>query len=584
MIGNGSKGQPGTSALIIGLLGAISLFAATFGFGHDVDPAWFTLIFRALLVFIAVMLIVAYTVIQHANPLKSSTIKRSVTRLGPSQAKQLQSMAGSTPVSLVQAKIFATAILTPSSIRQRVTEHYIPGQRTLRQSVRVEMQIPLNLFRKPASEATTTAKSRNAPPDYQTDIPLHLPVVIPSKGELHDSFVLENVDGSAVPTLSYTQYLQVTAGVLRALLMKAYSKTDFRELPAEAKDAEERALLAIIQRRGTGVPDTSVDYINNLQARDRTALRMVAKLVEKLSTNYALLASVHCSADQRVVLRYEQTLIPEMKLTKARSGQVILWCKDRLRILLGARPVDLSVSIRHASTCQSYHLLVDSADGLYLAEQELSVNIADYFAGKKPVRGVPPYYRFRRRLGQTYSHFYARYFPEQRSDEPSPYARFTYFEVPPGSIFRAAVTSISGAGLVWIVGYVLSRKSDVGTDAPALLLAFPALAAAWLGFEAPSRRLLEATLTARLSLMITALTSIAGSGLFMVYRSGLPALHWHLPAHLTFLGITSLSWAMVTGIAILNAFATLYSCLLRTWEFKYLSARVRTEQVASEHG
>jgi hypothetical protein len=574
MNGNGSTERSAGSALAIGVLGSLFIAAATIGFGYDVTPSWFTALFRALLLFVALILVVGYTAIRHVLPLTRSTKKRIVIPLGPAQVQELQRMASSLRATSTQAKIFTAAILTPNSLRQRVTERCTPGQRTLKQSVTIEAQVPKSLF----TDYT----------EHTTENPIYFPVAIPPKGDLHDSFVLKDASGDKVSVLAYSQYLQVAARVLRALLMRAYSTKDFNRLPAPVKAAEQRALLSVMQRRGitpVGGLLSSVQELTKLSgATNQGTLRMAALLVEKLSDNYALLAAVNCNVDQRLVLQYERTIIPEMKLATFQRGQRYSWLKDRLRIVLGARPVDLTVRLVNAETCQSYHLLFESAEGLYLTEQKMQVDMTRYLENQEPVLGVPPYYRFRRRLGQTYAHFYARYFPGPAKGEEPPSVRFTFDEVPPGSIFRATITSIAGTLLTWTVGYVISRKGSAGTDAPAFLLAFPAIAAAWLGFEAPSRRLLEATLPARLSLALTALTSIAGSGLFMVYKSGLHILRWHLPAHLTFLGITSASWAIVSAVALANAFFTLYVCLLRSWEFEYLSSRSRTEQTAAENG
>jgi len=73
-------------------------------------------------------------------------------------------------------------------------------------------------------------------------------------------------------------------------------------------------------------------------------------------------------------------------------------------------------------------------------------------------------------------------------------------------------------------------------------------------------------------LIITALASVAGSGLFMIYKSQLAYFHWQLPYHMKFLGINSWSWALLTLISVSNALITTYIYLGRSWEFAHLSS------------
>lgn len=62
------------------------------------------------------------------------------------QAYELQRVAGKVQLTAKQARIFALAIMEPAELRQRVSEYYTPGQRTLEQEVEVEAQIPKRLL------------------------------------------------------------------------------------------------------------------------------------------------------------------------------------------------------------------------------------------------------------------------------------------------------------------------------------------------------------------------------------------------------------------------------------------------------
>jgi hypothetical protein len=238
---------------------------------------------------------------------------------------------------------------------------------------------------------------------------------------------------------------------------------------------------------------------------------------------------------------------------------------------LGAKPVEVEIELANASTCQSYHLRIAGPSGLYLSEQ---TPIDFDNAVTKTAKGAPtpPHCRFRRRLGQAHAHFYSRYFPETAAEE-RPRIKFQYLEVPPGSMFRATATAFACLALVWLVGW-LSKMANNPSDVPALLLAFPALAATWLGFDAPSKRLLEGTLSARFCLLATGILSISGSGLFMLQAARgqadpLPPL----PLNISFLGVSNWPWAVLVAFALINFVHIAYKTFVATWRYAYLSTR-----------
>ena len=225
----------------------------------------------------------------------------------------------------------------------------------------------------------------------------------------------------------------------------------------------------------------------------------------------------------------------------------------------------------------SYHVRVDAPEGLYLARQRFVAS--DEYVGKTnpPLMAknapTPVHYRFRRRLGQPYAHFYGRFFPVPVSGQRRPKVQLDFFEVPPGSDFRAAIASSACLGLVWIVGFVMSRTQNPGTDAPAFLLVFPGVAASWLGFDAPAHRLFEGTLAARLSLALTTLISVTASGLFIMNRSGLSIFYETMPLRGSVLGVSKWFWALLTVMAFFNSLYLMNRWLCHSWRFKHLSER-----------
>ncbi|MFJ8964949.1 hypothetical protein ACIRG5_36725 [Lentzea sp. NPDC102401] len=472
------------------------------------------------------------------------------------RALELQMLAGRRRIiTLFQAKVFALAVIEPAQIRQRVVEDYIPERRCIKQSVTVDVQIPYRLRPPNGTEETTT---------------LLLPALVPSKGELHDDLKIFDMSGEAINSYSYRQQLVLLASVLRLLLVSACGVD---RLPEHVADLELLALEAMMQRRldPTDPVDTSTaDKIAALDVPNKHVLKIAAELVRKLIANYAIVIATPMRPDRRLQYRHEQILIPELKLTK--EGSRRRWsATSAARLCLGARPVDLNIDITNASSCQSYHLHVHGPEGLYLARQEANGmgTMLQRLAANAPTK---PHCRFRRRLGQAHAHFYSRYMPTPRPHE-RPSLRFKYFEVPPGSTLRALVTAAASAAIILLVGFVNSRFPDPGTDAPAFLLTFPALAATWLGFGSPTQRLLEGTMSARVCLLVTAVLSVTSAGLYMAHKT-VPNYDWGtLPDQLVFLGVTDPGWAMVGALSVINAAFISFRCFTLTWEYTTLMAR-----------
>jgi hypothetical protein len=246
--------------------------------------------------------------------------------------------------------------------------------------------------------------------------------------------------------------------------------------------------------------------------------------------------------------------------------------------------------------------------------------------------------RFQRRLGQPHAHFYARYMPEPdaahdvqttrtvgsatasgphngtmtsgddrtvnteageermcescaqqlpASPEPSPVPvpriRFVFAEVPPGSLVRATVAAVSAAATIWLIAF-LNKFGRMDTDAPAYLLTFPAAIAAWMGFESQAGKRIEGTLRARMVLLVTALTSIAASGLFVAHKS-VDAKHWPLlPRGLSLLGVTDLWWSILVLLSIANAVYIGYKYYVLTLQFTIHSTREQPGNSFTQHG
>src|SRR5437016_3620601 len=97
---------------------------------------------RAVAVGVVLAFIYQYTRAKHLIPVDASHRRRDIVPLNRPLAYELLREAGRDPVNRTQATLFSMAVRTPSMVRQRVTEEYVPGQSTLRQKVTVELQVP----------------------------------------------------------------------------------------------------------------------------------------------------------------------------------------------------------------------------------------------------------------------------------------------------------------------------------------------------------------------------------------------------------------------------------------------------------
>ncbi|NUT03796.1 MAG: hypothetical protein HOV76_09975 [Hamadaea sp.] len=528
-----------------------------------------------------------YTTRQYTRPMAASHRKTEPWQLPGDQVFLLQRSSGARGaahlehVDHVQVRSFAYAIVDPAMVRQRITERYEPGRRTLTQRVTIEAQLP--------SRTLTTHEPGEEPSGPDMPGVILFPVLVPPKGDLINDLRVTGADGSLLPILSYRQYLQLVARTLRSLMCVAYGVQHLkRQDYPEAFEAEQLALTCVMRRGRDGNDVSGFSALLQLTdgVKNRHALKLAADLTDRLASRYAIVAACPVPVDGRFVVAYERVVTPRLEHREAgKAAALKRWVRD----LLGARPIEIGINIDDAASCQSYHLVVDAQDGVYVGEQ-VADNLTEYLqdhvesqerrrrAGKV-VGDPPPYFRFLRRAGQRHAHFYTRFFPKPDASLSKgakvPSLQFRFYEVPPGSIFRAMVGAIASTALIWLVGFMTSHAGDgsnPGTDAPAFLLVFPAIAAGLLGFEARPHHLLEGTLAARLSLICTALCSLVGSGLYMAYQIHLISTDSaEAPFSIVVWGIDSWPWILLLLLCVLNAGCSVYVYLQRSWNYWHLS-------------
>jgi len=633
------------STLILALLAL--LFGASFASPRAhfyLYSSSYSVIYRFGLGVAAILVMFLYIYYAKIRPLQASSVHSKLVPLSRGRAVSLQRRVGQTrPVTTLEAQIFALAITNPGLFRPRVIEVYEPSRRTINQEVTIDVQLPPVLFRVIPTPQYEDGNNQRPDEVMENELPftpdepkvidealevpqtliVPFPIVVPLKGVLNDELEIYGLNGSRLATYSYSEYLELVAGILRMLFLKACDMGESGTLHGAVSGAEISALRCIMQRglQNPGEVTKVIERILSLTALNLSTdhasphypnprmISLVAEVVRLLANRYAIVALIECNSDYRSLIRYRRTVVPGLSLSEP-IHHPVKWGRERLSILLGAQPVRIRIPLATAATCRSYHLVARCPEGLYLRIQRF-VGLKEYLeadASRRKARRIahnpdvtiPPYYHVRSRLGQPYAHFYSRYFVEptienstrtalsgtpmsiagQMTDTSEvltefPVADFTFVEVPPGSLFRGTLAALSAFALIWIVGFIVSRGLNPGTDAPAVLLAFPAILAGWLGVDSFPRRLLEGTLTARVSLASTAVFALSASALFMIYRAHVPILHGPIPfpIRFEFLGISEGSWGVLTALAFVNAVYITYRWLKHTWEYKALCAR-----------
>ncbi|ACU75415.1 hypothetical protein Caci_6569 [Catenulispora acidiphila DSM 44928] len=558
------------------------------------DAAW-TL--RLLLGILILRFLSRYVRKRVTQPLRDSHVSRDIVSLDRDLAYELQREAGFDPVSRQQAALFIMALRTPAKVRQRIVEKYVPGQRNLSNTVSVEIQVP-RIF---------LTRRREPDPAGPPDESFPFPMVISPKSIMYDSLEVFDEDGARLSTLSYREYLTMIAGVLRYLLTGAYGgrMPEDEKLLEHVKSVEADALEQVFMRRDDrrlSLPEVqALDErtqqvvmkllrLKGVDDRHRRQLELAADLVRILAKRYAIVAPLKISTNGRALVTYKRLIVPTVTDAddqpadgRARTS------KEYLRHLLGARPVEVHVALENAGICHSYHLSVQGPEGLYLAKQAIT---PDPPAGPdNRTSGVhqpndryefAPHYRFRSRRGQSYAHFYGRHFPFVSDPKAVPRLQFSFYEVPPGSDFQASIAAASAAFLIGLIGFVLAHSSldqfgriTLASDAPVLLLAFPGVAASWLGVDKAGARLFDSSLSARLSLVITVVVSVAASALYIINASNVEpgVFDGKLNAGVSLLGVRGSWWAGLTALAVVNTLCMAYRWLYRSWRYAYLAQR-----------
>jgi hypothetical protein len=122
---------------------------------------------------------------------KESHQSHKLIQVREDNVEDLQNTATSSIFSVAQARIFAFSVVKPRQFRQRVDESYELDQRTVRQRVSLEVQIPRSLL--------------NVRDQSLLQEIIYFPVLMPNKSKFFDDFCVTDESGKSLSVLTYRE-------------------------------------------------------------------------------------------------------------------------------------------------------------------------------------------------------------------------------------------------------------------------------------------------------------------------------------------------------------------------------------------
>jgi hypothetical protein len=215
----------------------------------------------------------------------------------------------------------------------------------------------------------------------------------------------------------------------------------------------------------------------------------------------------------------------------------------------------------------SYHLVVNSRKSNYLFSQyivkagtDLRVSVEKLSETDPP--DEPPYMRLRHRLAMPFSHLYARGFNTRTSQPLDVVVRF--HERPPGELGAATLVALVLLFFVVPLAWLVSTGSTPHSDIPVFLLALPGASAALLGLNLDAKDLSNTSITTRVGLFMTLVTSGLATILYLAQEA--ERLKFR-SADLSIIGMTipipDYLWLIICGVSAWNAIWLAGSLALR---------------------
>jgi hypothetical protein len=270
---------------------------------------------------------------------------------------------------------------------------------------------------------------------------------------------------------------------------------------------------------------------------------------------YMIFVPLKAMPGDRVVLRHTYTRHHQLIVPKGR---------ERARLYLGLRPHTHRLTTQEHVYAQSYHLRFVAPEGQYVfgcrvePYPELSPKRNVVVA---PVKGAG---------ARDYAHVYVRpYESPVRNRRHGLRFELDCREKPPGLLGIVALVAIAQALLIWVVGkfygtYFPAAKAqarDSFGDVPALLLAVPGLAAAWLGSQFTGQRLRATSLATIVGVLVCGAIAILSTAAAVSRTAGTVVGSG--------LGIEHPVWVLFMLSSWVLAFDLTVRTFARSWRFTY---------------
>lgn len=474
----------------------------------------------------------------------------------------------------------------PELSRTRTVESISLQGRVISQRVTTDFQLPA--VHAGAGAASGSSGGAAGGTTAGTAGEIYIPIMLVRKPELIDNLSITDAQGQSLTVLSFEDTARLIAVTLRFLVMSCRLSTtggqppQNAQLPIEVWRAEAQLLELIHTIGNPGNVEDDIDKAFNLLGLSSTqpvSERQVwlRGFVKTLSHAYPLIVAlpVQDQAD-RVVISYQRTLIPALSIDGVRG---------RLRLALGLRPFKVSVDTTLSRLSKSYHLQVQGPASQYLMEQTLRCSICQQPLARDgvappqgsaapghqhrafPPRGRRPYFELRGKRGQSYAHLYMRGFAT-RSKENFVLAA-SFGETPPGTMASATITAAVSCLLIAAVGHAEAAGVTHGSDIPPLLLALPAAAASWFGFNSDGEAVLRSSLAARLSLFASGIGSLLAACVFLMTKRPEKTVNPFMPPHVFGMHLPSW-WSVLFIVAFVNLMAISAQLMVRSWSYRRL--------------
>lgn len=356
-----------------------------------------------------------------------------------------------------------------------------------------------------------------------------LPVMRLARNRLVDNFVVRDATGARISPCNTQEF----CGVVRAIVedwagavlgvdateavdelvaAAQFEPTDMNSTSDTTSEGSEPELVALLKAKTSppsGWPEGEGDYWPAL--RDN----LIAFCTAVMEAHIIFVPIVGVPGE-RVVLEHAFTRQPTFTTTRL--------VRDRLRYFLGLRPYRHELTITGHAHAASYHLQFRAAADQYVHECNVEGLYPPGLAVAPPATNVvvAPLDG----TGARDAHIYVR-----PAENPRRIARARLLlrldcrEKPPGLLGIVALVAVAQLLLIWIVGkfYAEYFPGPTGkgpaTDVPALLLALPGVAAAWLGAQFTSERLRATSIATVMGVFVCGALAI-GSTVGAVSRSG----------------------------------------------------------------